>query len=134
MNRENAVLRECALAFTHCNFRFVDFLRLNSDGCKFLYEAIVSGANNETGLIWRNNTGTTTGWKKGFMKFGLPGSCDIIGFTRDGRWIGWEVKEGKNVLSPVQKAFHAVAQSYNVLIGVGNSYESTIKTLKLWGF
>ena len=57
-------------------------------------------------FVWRNNTGA---WKprggKRPIRYGKPGSPDIIGITPSGRFIGVECKSGKNKINPLQMAF-----------------------------
>ena len=43
------------------------------------------------GMFWRNNTGAL---KHGRIRFGLPGSPDIVGIV-NGRYVGIEVKQPK---------------------------------------
>lgn len=54
--------------------------------------------------MWKNHTGFAErdGRK---IKFGLPGSSDIIGIHHDGRFIAIEVKTGTGRLSEQQKNF-----------------------------
>lgn len=59
-------------------------------------------------FFWRNNTGAVkivrNNGKKGFVKFGLKGSPDIIGCYR-GNFVAFEVKSAKGIASPEQKNF-----------------------------
>ena len=55
-------------------------------------------------VCWRNNTG---GFVKGdhFYRFGLVGSGDIMGLTRDGRFFSIEVKKEGKKPTEYQKQF-----------------------------
>lgn len=56
-------------------------------------------------FVWRNNTG---GVKVGsrFVRFGFVGSSDILGITRDGRFLAVECKREKGGrLSDAQRDF-----------------------------
>jgi hypothetical protein len=53
---------------------------------------------------FRNNTGATKTERGGFVRFGTPGSPDIIVVDK-GIFIGIEVKRPGGKLSPHQKAF-----------------------------
>lgn len=54
-------------------------------------------------FLWSNNTGATK--KRGFyMRFGYPGSPDIIGCI-NGRFCGFEIKVGKDKWRDDQKLF-----------------------------
>ena len=52
--------------------------------------------------FWRNNTG-----RRGYIKFGLVGAPDFIGFTRQGYFLGVEVKGGKDTRTKDQRDFAA---------------------------
>ena len=59
-------------------------------------------------FFWRNNTGAVkivrNNGKKGFVKFGLKGSPDIIGCYK-GNFVAFEVKSAKGIASLEQKDF-----------------------------
>lgn len=59
-------------------------------------------------FVWRNNTG---GYKPEgsdrYIRYGTPGSPDIIGVTPAGRFIGVECKVGSNSLSDKQCQFQS---------------------------
>jgi hypothetical protein len=55
-------------------------------------------------FYWRNNTGAVKTASGGFMRFGTPGSPDLI-VIKDGFFIGLEVKAKGRKQSPDQKAF-----------------------------
>lgn len=59
-------------------------------------------------FCWRNNTGAFVGEYKGktrFLRYGYPGSADILGMLPDGRFLAIEVKRPGNKLSDMQKVF-----------------------------
>ncbi len=49
---------------------------------------------------WRNNVG-----RKGYLKFGIKGQCDITGILKDGRRLEIEVKDIKGKVSKEQTDF-----------------------------
>lgn len=56
-------------------------------------------------ILWRNNTGA---YKVGnrYVRFGLcVGSSDLIGLTRDGRFLAIEVKRGNKKPEPEQQKY-----------------------------
>lgn len=54
---------------------------------------------------WRNNSGGAKIGKQ-FVRFGMVGSADILGITKDGRFLAVECKREKGgVLSDAQKEF-----------------------------
>lgn len=56
--------------------------------------------------VWRNNTGAHKSAAGAFVRFGWPGSGDIIGIARDGTFICIECKrDAKEKPSPNQEVF-----------------------------
>lgn len=76
--------------------------------------------------IWLNNVGSAK-VSGGFVSFGLPGSTDIIGFDRLGRFIALEVKTGDAVLNKNQRGFHKACMLYNVNYALVRSLEDAEK-------
>jgi predicted Mrr-cat superfamily restriction endonuclease len=66
------------------------------------------------GRYWSNATGAVKTANGHFQRYGLIGSTDILGFTKDGRFVAVEVKTGKAVLSQQQKIFKEVAEKHKV--------------------
>lgn len=64
-------------------------------------------------FVWRNNTGVTRssytnkfGQQKDRMwRAGMKGSSDILGVTKDGKFLAVECKIGKNKTTPIQQEF-----------------------------
>ncbi len=57
-------------------------------------------------MAWRNNTGAYVTDKGGFLRYGFPGSSDIIGVTKRGRALFVECKNSAGgELSTLQMAF-----------------------------
>lgn len=55
---------------------------------------------------WRNNSGAhKSDDGKRYIRYGYPGSSDILGITLDGRMVACEVKSQFGTLSSHQKAF-----------------------------
>lgn len=63
--------------------------------------------------VWRNNTGAARmpGTGNRPIRFGKKGSSDIIGLTKNGRFIGVECKSGTNDIEPAQEDFRAMVLS-----------------------
>ena len=56
--------------------------------------------------VWRNNTGAHQNEKtKSYIRYGLPGSADIIGLTPSGKFIAIECKSAKGKLKYTQITF-----------------------------
>lgn len=70
---------------------------------------------NFTGRFWSNATGAVKTENGHFQRYGLIGSCDILGFTDQGRFVGIEIKTGSGVLSKVQKNFKQMALENNCI-------------------
>lgn len=67
------------------------------------------------------------------MKFGKKGSCDIIGFLSDGRFLGIEVKTGTGRLTKHQQAFHKIATGFGCLIIEARSVDQVVTILDSLG-
>lgn len=66
--------------------------------------------------LWRNNTGAGRAMdSNAVIRFGLPGSSDIIGLTSTGRFVAIEVKTGAAKLRKNQQAFKAMMLKYNAI-------------------
>jgi hypothetical protein len=55
-------------------------------------------------FAWRNNTGCAWVGDRP-LRYGLPGSADILGLLPNGRFLAVECKSAKGRQSPVQKTF-----------------------------
>ena len=55
-------------------------------------------------MAWRNNSGAYKTPEGRLVRFGKAGSPDIIGLTKEGRFIGIECKSDTGILSDWQKA------------------------------
>lgn len=73
---------------------------------------------------WRNNTGMTkyeSNRGPRVVRYGHKGSSDIIGYTHDGRFFGFEVKRHNKKPTQLQKNFIENAQDYGCVIGYGTA-------------
>ena len=62
--------------------------------------------------LWKNHVGVAA-IKGRVIRYGLPGSSDIMGITAPGgRFIAIEVKTGTRRLSPQQKKFRDMVSSF----------------------
>lgn len=90
-------------------------------------------------MVWRNVTGTAYQGRKihadartitladaRVIVFGLVGSADIIGLTRDGRFIGIEVKAGKDRPSKEQIAWVEAVKQRGGLAGFARNTTDAI--------
>lgn len=98
--KESEVLQQC-----------MDFLQLNNIFC------------------WRNNTGALKVNGR-YVRFGYAGSPDIIGITKDGKFLGVECKREKGgVLSEAQKHFRIECKIRGGVYIVANSLETLVNEL-----
>lgn len=78
-------------------------------------------------VVWRNNVGTAEHWKPGMsqpqvVRYGLaPGSADLVGLTRNGRFLALEIKAPDGVVSQAQRAWLALVERMG---GVGRVVRS----------
>lgn len=61
-------------------------------------------------FCWRNNVG-----RKHNLQFGLKGSADIMGITKNGIFFAVEVKDWKGKQSPEQKVFAKRVEDNNAV-------------------
>ena len=83
-------------------------------------------------MCWRNNTGAMAGFhngKKWFMKFGLVGSGDILGLTKEGRFFSIEVKALGKYPTPHQKDFMERVAKTNGIAILARSLDDVEKVL-----
>lgn len=81
-------------------------------------------------FCYRNNTGAVKIGKR-FIRYGTPGSSDIIGILPDGRFLAVECKREKGGrLSELQKAFLTAIQINGGVSIVARSVEELKKELE----
>lgn len=61
-----------------------------------------------------------------FIRFGTPGSSDIIGVTRSGRALFVECKSAKGKLSPLQETFKLRIGQHNGIYILARSVDDLI--------
>lgn len=96
---------------------------------KYIQRRIIDYLTLRGYFIWRNNTGAVRykppRGRARFVRYGLPGSSDIIGVTKDGRFLAIEVKTPETVknVSPAQKKFIARIRENGGVAFVASSIE-----------
>ena len=60
-------------------------------------------------FVWRHPTGTARSMDPPYhpISYGLPGSSDIVGMLPGGRFLGVEIKVGRDRQRDTQRAFEA---------------------------
>lgn len=71
--------------------------------------------SNFDGRWWENPTGAVKSQSGRFIRFGLLGSTDIVGFTCQGRAVYIEVKTGSGRLSKDQIKFRDMVKKNNCI-------------------
>ncbi len=79
--------------------------------------------------IYRNNTGALKVGKS-FVRYGVVGSPDFIGFDKKGRYVGIECKVGYNKQSKEQVAFQELCKRNNAIYILCYSLDECIEKLK----
>ena len=96
---------------TETNRQIVDFL--NSVGC----------------FVWRNNTGAFKTARGGFVRFGKVGSTDILGVSKDGRFVAIENKSNGEPLTDTQREFLREIKDRG---GIAASVASLDEVVEFW--
>ncbi len=87
-------------------------------------------SNDRYGIrAWRNETGMAISPTGHTIRYGLVGSCDILGVCRGGRFLGIEVKTGSGRLRKEQEAFRDMIQRMGGLYILARSLEDVQKIL-----
>lgn len=81
--------------------------------------------------IQKRTGGQVTGYfRKRQTRFRPNGISDILGFTKDGRFLALEVKSEKGRLTPDQRTFLLAAKSSNCIAGCVRSLDDVELLLK----
>ncbi|MBP3958368.1 VRR-NUC domain-containing protein [Gemmata sp. G18] len=71
-----------------------------------MLSVVVAWCHHNRVFVWRNNTGGFKHPVTGkYIRFGFPGSPDLLGMTRSGRFLGIECKREGGRLEDSQKRF-----------------------------
>ena len=82
--------------------------------------------------LWRNNTGALKDGNGRVVKFGCPGSPDLLGVIRPGFFLGIEVKD-RTRQSEQQKNFQAMVGSMGGIYLLVHSVEEAERELLIRG-
>lgn len=80
-------------------------------------------------MVWRNNTGALLDEHRRLVRFGLPGSPDIIGWARGfspAPFFGLEVKTPTGRQSPQQRKFQSRAVADGAFYAVVRSVDEAL--------
>ncbi len=87
----------------------------------------------ETVRLWRNNTGAFQDKTGRVVRFGCPGSPDLLGIIRPGRFLGIEVKTSTGRQSEQQKSFMKMVESMGGIYLLVRSVEEAEQWIRLCG-
>lgn len=101
---------------------------------KKLCDSIVEMLNYQGCYVWRNNSGKVMvgrGSYKRMIYLSPTGSPDIIGMTKEGKFIGIEVKlpKTRNKVTLVQREFLELIKIKGGISGVATSVEEALEIL-----
>ncbi len=80
-------------------------------------------------FVWRNNTGVMKAGKR-FVRFGFPGSGDVIGITSKGFFISVENKSNGEPVTDTQREFAARVKLNNGIALFVKSLDDLIEQTK----
>lgn len=100
---------------------------LNKPKEQDILNAILSYLHYRRICVWRNNTGGFKNKQGHFYTFGLKGSGDILGLTKEGRFISIEVKVPGRKPTPNQVQFMETVNANRGLAFVATSVEDVQK-------
>lgn len=86
----------------------------------------------DTVRLWRNNTGALKDQTGRLIKFGCPGSPDLIGILRPGKFLGVEVKD-KSRQSDQQKNFQSMVELMGGIYLLVHSVEEAEQGIRICG-
>lgn len=93
---------------------------------KTIQTEVLSYLKNKGIYHWRNNTGTAR--VHGFhVRYGKIGSSDIIGITKNGKFLAIEIKDEKGIVSDEQQKFINKINNNGGLAFVARSLEDVKK-------
>lgn len=78
--------------------------------------------------VWRNQAGKVR-VRGGYMALSPEGTPDIVGYTRDGRFLAIEVKAPKGREREAQLLWRERAQKAGCIVGVARSVQDAIALL-----
>jgi len=64
------------------------------------------------------------------IRMGDPGWPDLIGYTRDGRFVGVEVKTPSGRVEPHQAEWHSKARASGCIVGVARSVREALSLIQ----
>ena len=81
--------------------------------------------------VWRNNSGALVDQRGQLVRYGQPGSADVLGVASpSGRLIAIEVKAARGKLSERQQAWGAMIQRHGGVYIIARSVEEALGGLR----
>lgn len=96
-----------------------------------IQQRILLAIGNRPGLrVWRNQTGALKNDRGQLIRFGCPGSADILGIMApDGRFLAIEVKTDSGRQSDQQRHFQTMIENHGGLYILARSVEDVLGRL-----
>ncbi len=79
---------------------------------------------NPTGVAYRDRT-----FHREYVRYGIPGSPDIIGIMIGGFWVGIEIKSGNAKQQKNQRAFQLMINSFGGFYMVAKSADEALDSI-----
>ena len=79
--------------------------------------------------VWRNQTGALRDERGRLVRFGLPGSADILGILKGGRFLAIEVKSPTGRQSEQQHNFERMVRNMGGLYILARSVSDVLEVL-----
>lgn len=95
-----------------------------------LADILLAIGNRQDLRVWRNNSGALKDAQGHLIRFGLPGSADILGILKPtGRFLAIECKTEIGKQSDLQKAFQRMIESHGGLYILARSVGDVLSNL-----
>ncbi len=78
---------------------------------------------------WRNNVGAMKIGDR-YVRFGEPGTPDVMGFMKDGRFLAIEAKSEDGKLTDKQREFLANARDRRCIAGLARSVDDALAIIE----
>lgn len=97
-----------------------------------IQQLILARLGAEPGLtLWRNNTGAMVDARGQLVRYGQPGSADLLGLVApDGRFVAIEVKRPGGRQTELQRSWQAMVERHGGVYVVVTSVEQAVAELQ----
>lgn len=100
---------------------------------RIVKEVLLAVSQTKNAIVWSNETGMALRQVSLTpFRYGLEGSPDIIGFLKNGKFIGFEIKSGRAQQSKEQLNFEKVCAKFNAHYAVVRNAGEAVERLNQW--